>query len=137
MTIADFRLILVQTVTMDKTQFKSRTQSFAISVATFCKTLPYESIARHYIDQIIRSSASVGADYGALCRAKSKADFINKMRIVEEEADETMYFLELIAEFYSNRRKELRLLYKEGNEILAMTVGSINTALKSVKQSAI
>lgn len=115
---------------MDKTDFKARTKSLAINVAKFCKTLPYDRIVRHYVDQIVRSSASVGANYRAACRGKSKADFINKMRIVEEEADETMYFLELICEFYPERRNDIAVLFKETNEIVAMTVSSINTALK-------
>lgn len=115
---------------MDKTEFKARTKSLAINVAKFCKTLPYDRIVRHYVDQIVRSSASVGANYRAACRGKSKADFINKMRIVEEEADETMYFLELICEFYPERRNDIAVLFKETNEIVAMTVSSINTALK-------
>lgn len=115
---------------MDNIEFKARTKSLAINVARFCKTLPYDRIVRHYVDQIVRSSVSVSANYRAACRGKSKADFINKMRIVEEEADETMYFLELICEFYPERRNDIAVLFKEANEIVAMTVSSINTALK-------
>lgn len=117
---------------MDKDEFKRRTKKLAIDVAVFCKTISFDSVVKHYIDQIIRSSSSVGANYRAACRAKSKPDFINKMRIVEEEADETMFFLELICEFYPDRRNEITALYKEANEILAMTVSSINTALKAL-----
>lgn len=105
-------------------------------VARFCKALSYDHITKHYISQLVRCSSSVGANYRAACRAKSKADFINKLRIVEEEADESMYFLELIAEFHPDKKAEIKALYKEGNEILSMIVGSINTALK-VQQSAI
>ena len=114
---------------MDKVEFKKRTKAFAIDVAKFCKSLPFDKIVRHYIDQIVRSSASVGANYRAACRAKSKADFINKLRIVEEETDESMYFLELICEFYPERKNEISILYKEGNELLSMVVSSINTTL--------
>lgn len=67
-------------------------------VRSFTSHLPYDHVVKHYVDQIIRSSASVGINYKAACRAKSEPDFINKMRIVEEEADETMYSLELICE---------------------------------------
>jgi four helix bundle protein len=116
---------------MDKNEFKARTKALAINVARFCKTLPYDTIVRHYIDQIVRSSASVGANYRAACRGKSKADFINKMRIVEEETDETMYFLELIYEFYPDRKDDIAVQHNEANEILSMVVSSINTALKS------
>jgi four helix bundle protein len=123
---------------MDKNEFKRRTKAFAVNVAKFCKTLPYDNIIKSYIDQIVRASASVGANYRAACRAKSKPDFINKMRIVEEEADESLYFLELLAEFNPAKKTELRILYKEGNEILSMTVASINTTLKNLpKKSAI
>lgn len=114
---------------MDKTEFKNRTKRFAVNVAKFCDALPYHKVVRHYVDQVVRSSASVGANYRAACRAKSKPDFINKLRIVEEEADESLYFLELIYEFYPEKKTEIADLHKEGNELLAMIVNSINTAL--------
>jgi len=117
---------------MDKTELKNRTKALAINVAKLCKSLPFDKVGKHYEDQIIRSSASVGANYRAACRAKSKPDFINKIRIVEEEADETMYFLELICEFHPDKRDEIAILYKEANELLSVTVSSINTALKSL-----
>ena len=114
---------------MDKEQFKHRTKMFAINTAKLCKTLPYDKVIKSYIDQIVRSSASVGANYRAACRAKSKADFINKMRIVEEEADESLYFFELLTEFYPDKKEEIAILHKECNELLSMTVSSINTAI--------
>jgi four helix bundle protein len=119
---------------MDKDLFKTRTKAFAINTAKFCKSLQYDAVIKSYIDQVVRSSASVGANYRAACRAKSKPDFINKMRIVEEEADESLYFFELLSEFYESRKSELRTLYKEGDEILSMTVQSINTASKNLKK---
>ena len=115
---------------MTTEQFKCRTKTFAISIAKLCTQLPYDFVIKHYIAQIIRSSSSVGANYRAACRAKSKADFINKMRIVDEEVDESMYFLELILEFTSTKKSEIEILHGEANEILSMTVSSINTALK-------
>lgn len=118
---------------MDKNEFERRTKVFAINVAKFCKTLTYDPVIRSYIDQIVRSSGSVCANYRAACRAKSRPDFINKMRIVEEETDETLFFLELLAEFNPERKGELRGLYKEGNEILSMTVASINTTVRNLK----
>jgi four helix bundle protein len=116
---------------MNKDEFKRRTKAFAIYIARFCKTVPFDRIVRHYIDQIVRRSSSLGANYRAACRAKSKPDFVNKMRIVEAEADETMYFLELICEFYPDRRTEIAVLYRKANELLSMTVSSINTAPKA------
>ncbi len=115
---------------MTKIEFKKRTKSFAIDIAKFSKSIPYDFVVKHYISQIIRSSSSVGANYRAACRAKSKPDFINKMRIVEEETDETMFFLELIYEFNKDRKVEIKKLYVEANEILSMTVSSINTAIR-------
>src|SRR6187549_2581220 len=78
--------------------------------------------------QVMRSASSVGANYRAACRAKSTADFINKLKIVEEEADESVYFLELIDELENSKRDSITKLKKEGNELLAITVASINTA---------
>ena len=94
--------------------------------------MPFDKVVRRYEDQIIRSSASAGANYRAACRAKSKPNFINKMHIVEEEADETMYFLELICEYHPNKSDEIAILYKEANELLSVAVSWINTALKSL-----
>lgn len=119
---------------MNKVEFKKRTKQFALNTARLCKTLQFDPVIKSYIDQVVRASASVGANYRAACRAKSKPDFINKLRIVEEEADESMFFIELLAEFYLDKKSELRSLYKEGNEILAMTVASINTTRKNINQ---
>ena len=82
------------------------------------------------VNQLIRSSSSVGANYRASQRAKSTADFINKLKIVEEEADESNFFLEILLEI--NKKEDLKLemntFLKEGNEILAIVVESIKTA---------
>jgi four helix bundle protein len=121
---------------MDKIAFKRRTKEFALSIAKFCKSLPFDHITKSYIDQLVRASASVGANYRAVCRAKSKPDFINKLRIVEEEADESLYFLELLAEFNHKKKPEMRILYKEGNEILSMVVASINTTIKNLSKKS-
>ena len=83
-----------------------------------------------YIDQLLRSSSSSAANYYSACRGKSKPDFINKLKTVEEELDETMFFYEMIAEFNEAFKKELRELYKEANELLSIIVSSINTANK-------
>ncbi|MBD0331139.1 MAG: four helix bundle protein [Chitinophagaceae bacterium] len=121
---------------MDKSEFQYRTKAFAINIETFCKTLPYDFI-KDYIAQLIRSSSSVAANYRSACRAKSKADFVNKMRIVEEEPDESMLFLELIFELYQKKREEIKILHNKANELLSMTVSSINTVLKSSEKSTI
>jgi four helix bundle protein len=111
-------------------ELKARTKKFAIDIAKLCKLLPNQIPTLFYVRQIIRSSSSVGANYRAACRGKSTADFINKLKIVEEEADETIFFLELILEFENNFENEIRKLIKEGNEILSICVASINTVKK-------
>ena len=81
--------------------------------------------------QLISCSSSVGANYRASQRAKSTADFINKLKIVEEEADESIYWLELFQEVLDPRKKEIKILKKEANELLAIIVASIKTARKN------
>ena len=115
---------------MTAEELKARTKKFAIDGAKLCKVLPNQIPTLFYVRQIIRSSSSVGANYRAPCRAKSTADFINKLKIVEKEADETVFFLELILEFEINFESEIKKLIKEGNEILSICVASINTARK-------
>jgi len=78
---------------MDSEEMKRRTKMFAINVARLTQKLPDNAINRAYKGQIIRSSSSVGANYRASRRAKSKPDFINKLKIVEEELDESLFFL--------------------------------------------
>jgi four helix bundle protein len=118
---------------MDKNEFKKRTKQLAVNTGWLCLKLPYSVVNKEYISQVVRSSASSGANYRAACRAKSKADFVNKLRIVEEELDESMYFYELLAEFNNEFKAELRVLYKEANELLAITISSINTTLKNME----
>ena len=79
---------------------------------------------------MIRCSSSIGANYRAACRAKSSADFINKLKIVEEETDETIYFLELLKEINNYDLKFIDNLIDEANELLAIFVASIKTAKK-------
>lgn len=92
--------------------------------------LPTSREFNAYVNQLIRCSSSVGANYRASQRAKSTADFINKLKIVEEEADESCFFLEIIQEINKDNelKVEIEKLLKEGNEILAITVASIKTA---------
>ena len=78
--------------------------------------------------QLIRCATSVGANYRAACRAKSNADFINKLKIVEEETDESVYFFELLKELDNKNEILIYKLMKEGNELLSIFVASIKTA---------
>jgi len=113
---------------------KQRTFLFAVAVSKLTATLPYNTINREHFRQIIRSSASVGANYRAARRAKSDADFINKLKIVEEETDETVYFLELLAALNSEERDAIVPLINEGTEILKIIVASITTVRNKISQ---
>ena len=112
---------------------KERTKKFTIDCSLLCSKLPNSREYNAYINQLIRSSSSVGANYRASQRAKSTADFINKLKIVEEEADESNFFLEILLEINKNIELKIEMdkLLKEGNEILAITVASIKTARKN------
>ncbi|NOT50398.1 MAG: four helix bundle protein [Chitinophagaceae bacterium] len=115
---------------MTEKELKARTKSIAIAVARLAIKLSSNKINNTYIGQILRSSASMGANYRAACRAKSTKDFIYKLQVVEEETDETMYFLELLAEFNENHRVEMRNIYKDSELILKIIVSSIKTSQK-------
>src|SRR6185437_14914130 len=81
--------------------------------------------------QLLRSATSVGANYRAACRAKSPADFINKLGNVEEEADESGFWLEMLLDSGKVRLEQVKNLVQESNELVAIMVASINTAKKS------
>lgn len=115
-----------------KDDIMKRLKSLAVNTGKLCLKLPHSVINRVYVSQIVRSSSSASANYRAACRGKSKADFINKLRIAEEELDETMHFYELLAEFNEPVKQELRILYMEANELLSIIVASINTTLKNM-----
>ncbi|TWI81645.1 four helix bundle protein [Lacibacter cauensis] len=118
---------------MDKTELKKRSKQLAVNTGWLCLKIPYNPVNKEYVSQLVRCSSSVGANYRAACRAKSKPDFINKLRIVEEELDESMYFFELLAEFNQEFKTELRNLYKEANELLSIIIASINTTIRNTE----
>ncbi len=112
---------------MNEALFKERTKKLALRNMGLVATLPHTRSADVIARQIVRSATSIGANYRAACRAKSGPDMVTKLKIVEEEADETVYWLELLAEGKSVSQEEVSGLIKETNEILAMTVASIKT----------
>ena len=112
---------------MNQIEFKRRTKQLGLAVIRMTEKFPETLLAWVVKDQILRSALSVGANYRAVCRAKSDKDFINKMRIVEEEADETAYWLEIIEESDLLKSDDLRELKREVNELVAMVVASIRT----------
>jgi len=112
---------------MDKQQFQDRTKKLAVRVVKMTEALPDTRAADIIAKQIIRSSTSVAANYRAASRPKSVPDMINKLKIVEEEADETRFWLELLVETNLMTQAKLQDLLKETDEILAMTIASLKT----------
>lgn len=107
---------------------KVRTKSFALNIIKLVKLLPEDRIGRVLGNQILRSGTSVAANYRSACKARSKADFISKITIVEEEADETTLWLELIMESEIANSEFTKSLHKEANELTAIFTSSGKTA---------
>jgi four helix bundle protein len=107
--------------------FKRRTKQLALDIIDLVGSLPTTRAAAAIGRQLLRSGTSVGANYRAACRGKSKADVAAKLAIVEEEADETSYWIELLIESRILPLSKVNALLNEANEIVAMTVASIRT----------
>ncbi len=109
-------------------ELKKRTRAFALRVIKMCEALPKGRTADVIGRQLLRCATSVGANYRAACRAKSKADFVAKMGIVEEECDECLYWMDLLVDAGLVKQQRLSELVREANELLSITVTSIKTA---------
>ena len=120
---------------MDKVELKIRTKKFAMRVLKLADALPRSVSGRILANQIARAGTSVAANYRAACRAKSKADFISKLGTVEEEADETLFWLELAVESSLVPAKKLGLLMQETEELLKIVVASLRTMRKNQFQN--
>jgi four helix bundle protein len=107
---------------------KDRTKQFAIRVVAVVRSLPTSREGNVIGNQLLRSGTAVAANYRALCRARSRAEFISKMSIVVEEADESVFCLELLADTKVVPKEKLSLLLKEANELLAICAASLRTA---------
>ena len=118
---------------MDKNELKNRFKQFALRIIRLCQSLPKDKTADVIRGQLLRAGTSVGANYRAACRAKSTADFINKLKIVEEELDESLYWMELLIEAEILKEHLLNELMKEGNELLSIVVSSIMTTRSKKK----
>jgi len=99
-----------------------------LRVIRLCQSLPNDRTANVITRQLIRCGTSVGANYRAACRARSQADFVAKLKIVEEECDEAAYWMELLVESELVPAHLLQGLRQEADELLAITVSSIKTA---------
>ena len=108
-------------------ELQQRTKRFALRILKLYRSLPKTDEGRILGKQILRSGTSIGANYRAACRGKSKADFLNKLKIVEEELDETLFFMELLVELNPELKEKIDTIYKEGNELLSIIVAAINT----------
>ncbi len=112
---------------MTKQELIQRTKAYALRVIKTVRALPTDKVAESIGRQLLRAGTSVGANYRAACRAKSTADFINKLKIVEEECDESLYWMELLVESQSLPLRRLAALMQESDEILSIIVAALRT----------
>jgi four helix bundle protein len=120
---------------MKHQNLKDRTQQFALNVIRFVETLPVSETCRVLGRQLLRSATSVGANYRAVCRARSKNDFIAKMGIVLEEADESAFWIELLIAANKTSGNHSAALLHEANELVAIATSSIKTARRNAEES--
>jgi four helix bundle protein len=118
-------------------QFNDRTKAVGLRIIQLVESLPSSPAAKVVGDQLLRSGTSIGANYRAACRAVSVADIILKLGDVEEETDESMYWIEMISEAGILPAQRLTALHQELNEILAMIVASRKTLRRNNQKSKI
>jgi len=116
---------------MDQEELKHRTKQFALRIMKLVGELPRTIIGKVISGQLVRAGTSVGANYRAACRARSSAEFAAKLGVVEEEADESGYWMELIAEGGLMPRTKVESLLSEANEIVAIMAASIKTVKRN------
>src|SRR5207237_4072002 len=116
---------------MTTQELKDRTFKFGIRIVRAVEALAKDDISRTLGRQLLRAGTSVGANYRAAARARSRADFIAKLGIVEEECDEASYWMEVIVALKLLKPRRLANLQKEASELLAIVVASIKTARRS------
>lgn len=119
---------------MQKGDLKQRTKQYVLRVIKLTQALPHTQTGWVIGKQLLRSGTSVGANYRAACRARSTAEFIAKLGIVIEEADESAFWLEIIIESGLYKKEAIEPLLQETNEIVAIMVSSSNTARKYNKK---
>jgi len=117
---------------MDAIELKKRLQIFALRIIKLTESLPNNITGRTLGSQIIRSGTSPGANYRSACLGKSDKDFLNKLKMVEEELDETIYWLELIIQSELIKENLLKDLIKENNELFKIICSSITTMKKKI-----
>ena len=122
---------------MDKDELRRRTKEFALRTMKLVDALPRSRSASAVANQLVRSGTSVASNYRAACRARSRAEFIAKIGVVEEEADESAFWLELIVEHKLMQEVLVRPLLREAEELTAIMAASRISASRNSKQSAI
>lgn len=122
---------------MNATELKQRFRQFSVRIVRLVDKLPNTTSGKAIGNQIVRSGTSPGANYRAACRAKSDKDFINKLKIVEEELDETDYWIELISDVEMIRPDLLVDIRNETKELLAIITQSIITKRKNINDDTI
>lgn len=118
-------------------ELKKRTKDFALRVLKLVDSLPNTLVARTIGGQLARSCTSVASNYRAACRARSNADFIAKLGIVEEECDESVFWIEMLVDYGIVKLSRAEALIDEGGQLTAIFVSSINTARGSKRNSAV
>jgi four helix bundle protein len=113
---------------MNEVELKERTKQFALRIIKLVEALPNTTAGRAIGGQIVRSGTSVGSNYRAACRGRSKAEFIAKLGVVEEEADETAFWLQLIMDSQLLERNLVEPLHQEANDLTAIFAKSLITA---------
>jgi four helix bundle protein len=114
--------------TVNSEAMKKRTKRLALDVIRLCRSLPQNSEARIISRQLLRSATSVAANYRAVCRARSTADFTSKLGLVLEEADETLFWLELLIDAGVSRPEQIHAPLNEANQLVSIFVASLRTA---------
>ena len=112
---------------MTNDELKLRTKQFSLSILKSVDKLPNTLQSRIIINQLVKSATSVGANYRAVCRARSYREFVSKMNIVLEEADESQFWLEIISEMKWMNQYENDILTKESGELVAIFVATLKT----------
>jgi four helix bundle protein len=119
---------------MASDQFKRRTFEFGIRCVRLVEALPKTMTAQTIGKQLLRAGTSVGANYRAAVRGRSRADFVSKMGIVEEECDESLHWIDVLVELGLVSQKRVEELRREADEIIAIAVSSIKTARRNSKR---
>src|SRR5258708_10433501 len=118
---------------MTTVELKTRTKDCALRVGRLVDALPNTAKGRTIANQIIRSATSVAANYRAACRARSRAEFIAKIGVVEEEADETAFWLELIIDSNIYGKTRIEPLLKEASELVASRKSAIGNRKSAIR----